>query len=129
MPSAVEDFADRVRDLLVLARDQTRRLFHHRNRRSEPPKDLRELEADVASANDDEAPRQDVELKQRRVGQRPHLIATRKIGDCRPPANVDEEALGLEDVVAYPDRRGRKEARLTLDERAVRHAPKPAGQV
>ena len=80
----LEDVADRVRDVLVLARDQPRPLFHDRHRRSEPAKHLRELEADVAAADDDEVPRQGVELKQRRVGQRPHLIATRKIGHCSP---------------------------------------------
>ncbi len=74
----LQDFADRIRDLLVLARHEPRRLFHHRDFRSQAPKHLRELEADVASANDDKAPGQGVEFKQRRVGQRPHLIATRE---------------------------------------------------
>ena len=87
-----------------------------------PPKNLRELEADIASANDDKAPGQGVEFKQRRVGQRPHLIATRKIGNDRPAADIDEEALGLEHVVADLDCRGRKEARVASDERAIRHA-------
>ena len=51
----LEDFADRVRDVFVLAGNQTRHLLHHRDRRPEAPENLRELEADVASANDDEA--------------------------------------------------------------------------
>ena len=87
----LEDFADRVRDFLVLARNEPRRLFHHRDFGSQPPKHLRELKADVASANDNKAPGQGVEFKQRRVGQRPHLIATRKVGIDRPAADVDEE--------------------------------------
>ena len=77
-------------------RNQPRRLFHHRDRRSQASKDLRELEADIASADHDKAARQHVEVKQRRVGQRPHLIATGKIWHDRPAADVDEEALGLE---------------------------------
>ena len=118
----LEDFADRVRDFLVLARHEPRRLFHHRDFRSEAPKDLRELKADVASADDDKTPGQGVEFKQSRVGQRPHLIATRKVGNDRPAADVDEEAFGLEHVVADLDRRGRKEAGVASDDRAIRHA-------
>ena len=65
----LEDFADRVRDLFVLARNEPRRLFHHRDVRAQPPKHLRELEPNVASANDDEATGQGVEFKQCRVGE------------------------------------------------------------
>ena len=96
----LQDFADRIRDFLVLARNKPRRLFHHRDFRSQPSKNLRELEPDIASANDDKALGQGVEFKQRRVGQRPHLIATRKVGKNRPAADIDEEAFGLEHVVA-----------------------------
>ena len=121
----LQDFADRIRDFLVLPRNEPRRHLHHRDLCSQSPKNLRELEADIAPANDDKALGQDVEFKQRRVGQRPHLIATRKVGKHRPAADVDEEAFRLEHVVADGDRRGREEARVASDDRAVRHALQP----
>src|SRR5271157_2723707 len=50
-----ERFADRIRNGLVLARNQARHLLHHRDRGAETPENLGELEADIASSNDDEA--------------------------------------------------------------------------
>ena len=123
----LEDFADRIRDLLILARHEPFPLFHHRHFRSEAPKGLRELKANVTSANDDEALGQDVEFKQRRVGQRLNLIATGKVGDHRSAADIDEETLGLEHVVANGERRRGEEAGMASDDRAILHAFQPVG--
>jgi len=49
-----EDFADRVRHVLILAATQARRLLDHGDLGAEAPEHLRELEADIASADDDE---------------------------------------------------------------------------
>ena len=97
--------------------------------RAEAAEYLRELEPDIASSDDDEARGQGVEFEQRRVGQRPHLIATREVGRDGAAADVDEEAVGFEHVVADPDRRRRQEARMTLEEGAVRHALEPGLEV
>ena len=120
-----ERLADRVRHALVLTGNQAPHLFHNGDFGAEAAEYLRELEADIASADDDQSRGQGVELEQRRVGQRPHLIPARKVGQDGAAANVDEEAVGFEHVVADPDRRRRQEARMTLKEGAVRHALEP----
>ena len=54
MPSAFEDVGDRGRDVLVLARDQARRHLDDRDLAAEAAEHLREFEADVAAADDDQ---------------------------------------------------------------------------
>ena len=106
----------------VLAGDKPRRLFNHRDFRAQPSKHLRELEPDVASAHDDEALRQGVEFEQRRVGESLDLVDPGEVWLHGATTNIDEEAFRLEHVVANGDRRGREEARVASDDRAIRHA-------
>ena len=54
----LEDLAHRLRDVLVFAADQPRRLLDDRHLGAEAAVHLRELEADVAAADDDQMPRQ-----------------------------------------------------------------------
>ena len=80
----------------------------------------------IASPNDDEARAQCVEFKQSCVGQRPYLIDAGEFGDGRAAADIDEETIGLEHIVADTDAGRRQEVGLTHDEGAVRHAAQPA---
>src|SRR5438270_870495 len=50
---ALKDLADRLRDVLILAADETRCHFDDRHPGAEPPVYLREFEADIAAADDD----------------------------------------------------------------------------
>ena len=114
---------------MILAGDEARHLLHHRHRGAEAPEYLRELESDIASSNDDEALRQGVQFEQRRVVERPDLIAAGEIGRLGAAADVDEEAFGLERVVADPECGWRQEARLAFDDGATGKAAEPGLEV
>ena len=58
---AFQDASDFEGDILVLARDQARRHLDDGHLGAKPPIHLRELEADIASAHDDEMPGHGVE--------------------------------------------------------------------
>ena len=77
MPSASRMLADRLGDVLVLAPDQPRRHLDDRHLGAEAPIHLREFEADVAAADDDEMPRHAVEREHRRVGEIRHVARRR----------------------------------------------------
>jgi hypothetical protein len=65
--------ADRTRDLRILARDQRRRPLDNRHLGADAAVHLRELEPDVAAADDDQVPRHAAEFQYRRAGEVRHL--------------------------------------------------------
>ncbi len=95
---------DRDRDILVLAADEARPLLDDRHRRAEASVHLRELEADVAAADDDEvasaawSSASIVVLV--RKGTRSHAG---HVGHDRAAADVDEDARRRELLVADAD--------------------------
>ena len=119
----LQDRLDRVRHLGVLAGDQARRLFDHRDLGAEPAEDLGELEPDIAAADDHEMARQAIEFEQRRVGQRADLIDAREVRDHGAAADIDEDLAGLEGVASDLDRVGRDEPRVSRGSRCSFSCP------
>jgi len=78
-------------DVVVLARQQLGGALHDRHLRAEAPVHLRELEADVAAADHDQVPRHEVDLHDRLVGQKGHLVQARHLRHQRPAAYVEED--------------------------------------
>jgi hypothetical protein len=79
---------------------------------AEPAVHLRELEPDVAAAHDDEVPRQEVDVHDRAVRPVADRVETPHRGGGRATADVHEDPIGLEEVVADTHRSGRLEARM-----------------
>ena len=95
-PFGFEDFANRVGHLVVLAADEMRAHLDHGDLAAEAAIHLRELEPDVAAADDDEMARQDVDVHHRYVVE---IGYVRDTGDRRhggAPADVDEDLRRLE---------------------------------
>ena len=72
-------------------RDQPRRLLDDGDLGAEAPEHLRELEADVAAADDDEMPGHAIERQHRGVGEKRHVVNAGHVGNERATADVDED--------------------------------------
>jgi hypothetical protein len=72
----LDDLTDRLRYVLVLARDEPLLHLDDRHRGAEPPVHLREFEPDIAAADDDQMLGKPVESEQRGIGQIRHLVHT-----------------------------------------------------
>jgi len=75
-----------------LARQQARRALHHRHLGAEAPHDLRELQADVAAADDHQVLGHPVQFHDRHVVERRHAVDAGQLGPYRSPADVQEDA-------------------------------------
>ena len=95
-PFALENLAHLCGHFFIFARDQAVGVFEHCDFGPETPVHLRELEADVAAADDDQVRRQEVDRHHRRVGQHRHAVQPRPIGQRRAPADVDENLRRLQ---------------------------------
>ena len=99
--------ADLGRDVVVLARQQLRRALDHRDLRAEAPVHLRELQADVAAADDHQVLGHAVhgpsscELVRNGTSFTPGMS-----GHRRPAADVEEHLVGLERAAVHAQRRG-----------------------
>ena len=102
----LQDAADGLGDVRVLAADQARALLDHGDGGAEAVESLGELEADVAAADHDEVAGQRVEGEDRFVVERRHVVHPRQVGARRAGADVQEDARGRKLAVAYPERRG-----------------------
>ena len=100
----LEDVPDGRRDVLVLARGQPRTLLDDGDLGAEAPVHLRELQRDVAAADDDEMLGHGVEFEDADVGQVVDVGQPRHVGHHGPPADVEEDPVGLEDPVIDPQR-------------------------
>src|SRR6185436_9159340 len=114
-PLGLEDLADRLRHVLVLARDEARRHLDDRHARAEAPEHLGELEADVAPADHDQVLRHEVDVHQRLVGEVGDFVDPFQLRHQRPAADVEEDFFGLKDVPVDLNRGSVLEARMTLD--------------
>ena len=109
---ALEDRLHLARDLAVLARDQAVAVLDHRDARAEAAVHLRELEADVAAAGDDQVLGQRVDRHHRDVGQDRHVGDAVPGRQHRPAADVDEDLRRLEPSRRRPrPRSARRSAR------------------
>ena len=125
---ALEDRLHLARDLAVLAGDQPVAVFDHRHARAEAPVHLRELEADVAAAGDDQVLGQGVERHHRGVGQHRHVGEPVPVRQHRAAADVDEDLRRLERLAADLDRVRAGEARVAPEHAQVRRAGEPFAQ-
>src|SRR3954453_9726252 len=119
----LEDFPDRLRHVLVLARDQPRRHLDDRHARAEAAVHLAELEADVAAADDDEVLRHEVDVHERLVGEVGHLVDALILRHERPPADIQKDFVRFEVIVLHLDRLRPRETGMTLE---ARRALQPA---
>ena len=83
----LEELGHGAGDVLVLARDQARCQLDHRHLTSEAAIDLREFEADVTAAQDDEMRGEKIDVHHRAVGEVRHLVEAGDRRDRRPPAH------------------------------------------
>ena len=80
---------------------------------AEAAEHLRELEPDVAAADDHEMRRDEVEIHHRDVRQIGHRIEPRHLRDQRPAADVDEDLVRAQHLPSRPGSRyGRRSARV-----------------
>ena len=124
-PFGHEDSAHRLRDVLVFAPDQPRRLLDDRDLGTKSAVHLRELEADVAATDDDQMARQPIERDHARVGEERHVLDARHVRHECPPADVEEDPRRAEQLIADADGRRALEARVPPQQRAAFHAEEP----
>src|SRR5687767_5970930 len=92
----LDDLADRGRNVFVLAADEPRPHFDNRHLGAETAKHLAEFEADVASADDDQVLRQEVDRHHRAVREEIDRADPGHVGNERAAADIDEDLLGAE---------------------------------
>lgn len=86
----VEDAGDPSGDILVLARDDTRRHLDHRHLAAKAAVDLGELEPDVTAADHDEVRRKELDVQQGAVREVFDLVEAWDVRHSCPSADVDE---------------------------------------
>jgi hypothetical protein len=93
---AFEHRLDRRRDFRILARDDARRHLDHGDAAAEAPVHLRELEADVAAADDDQVLRQKIDVHHPGAREKRHFSDAFPLGYRRTAARIDEDFRGFE---------------------------------
>src|SRR5262249_50354457 len=111
----LEDIRDGARDILVLASDEIRRKLDHRDVTSESAIGLRELESDIAPAENDEVGRQKIYLHHRAVGQVGDLVQPTDRRHDRPAAHIDKNLIGGETFTVDLYRLGPDETTMALE--------------
>jgi hypothetical protein len=99
-----QERADRFADLGVFASDKPRALFDDRHLCAKATVDLRELQPDIAAADDHKAVGQRVGRKQRTIGQIGDVRKAGQLGYQRAVADINKYSLGLDELVAHADR-------------------------
>ncbi len=121
----LQDLLDGGRDILVLAGRQPRPLLDDRHVSAEPAVHLRELQCDVAAADDDQMLWHSVEFEDADIRHVVDVGEPRHIGRHRPAADVEEDLVRLEYAVVHADGVRAFEAGMAADERAPVHAVEP----
>ena len=122
---ALENLLHGLRHVLVFAADHAIGHLHDRDLAAEPPERLAELEPDVAAADHDQVLGQQVEVEDRGVGEVVDGVEARHRRDQRAAADVDEDPIGREPIVADADFVRADEARVALIDGAVREPAQP----
>ena len=120
-----QNLAHRLRHVFIFTGDQARAFLHDRHARAEAPIHLAELQPHVAATDHDQVLGQEVHVHHGGVGQVGHLIQPRHRGNQRAPANVDEDALGLQQIVADTHGLHALKASMPLEDSAVLKAADP----
>ena len=101
---ALENVPDRVGNILVLARDQTRAFFNHGHLGAETAEHLCEFEPDIAAADHYEVARHLIERDHVGVVEHLDIVDAGHIGSRGPAADIDEDLRRREHVAADLDR-------------------------
>src|SRR6202022_3495943 len=121
----LQDRLDGVRDIVVLAGCQPRPFLDDRHPGAEAPVHLGELERDVATANDDEMFGHSVEFEDRDVSEELDILQAGNVGHHRAATDIEEDPLGLQDVVPDPQRVRILESGVPANDRATVHPVQP----
>ena len=116
---------NRLGNVGVLAADDARAGLDHGHAGAEAPVDLRELQADVAAADDDQVGRHMVQMHDALVVERGHALNARQVGPAGAAAGVDENAWRLQHPAADIHLVRRAEGRMPLDHADVWRAVEP----
>ena len=129
-PFPLQDGADLGDDVVVLARQQLGEFLDDGDLRAEAPVHLREFQADVAAADDDQVLRHLVHVHHLGIGEVGHVLDARNVGHHRAAADVDEDPVRLQACASRStSMRARPgEARLAPQQRDVLHAGDPGRQ-
>ena len=120
-PSRISRIA--VGDVLVLAADQARALLDHRHLGAEAAEHLRELEPDVAAADDDQVAGQRVEREHRAVGEVGDVVRRPgRSGTAARPPTLMKMRVGGERSSPTLTVRGPVEAGVAAEHGAALHA-------
>src|SRR5580698_2301177 len=122
----LQDVLDSGRNILILMLSQVRRSLDNGDFTPKPPVHLREFQADVAAAYDDQVTRKEVDVHDGAIGEEWNLFDTRHLGHHRAAAYVDEYPIRREPLRADAYLLGGLEAALTLVHGAVCHTSQPA---
>jgi hypothetical protein len=113
-----EDLPDRLRDVLVLAGDEPRRLLDDGHLRPEAPVHLAELEADVGATDDNQVFGHPIQAEDGGVGEVGHVADAGHVRHYGTTSHIDEDARRLEDLAARAESVRPLEAGVLLDDRA-----------
>ena len=122
---ALEDAAHLLRHVVVLAPDETRPLLDDRHFSAKSPIHLRELEADVAPADDDQMLRYLIERQDGGVRQERHVADARHLGHQRAASDVDEDARRRQLLLIDANDIPGFESSMSFEDRAAVHVPQP----
>ena len=115
----LEDLLDGGRNVLVLTGCQPRPLLDDGDLGTEAPVHLGELERDVAAADDDEMFRQRVQVEDSDVGHVVDVGEPRHVRHHGPAADVEEDLVGLQNLVVDADGVRIGETGMAADQRAA----------
>ena len=96
---ALQNIRDRFGYILVLAGNQAGGHFDDRDLAAEPAIDLCEFEPNIAAADHDQVPRQDIELENRAIGEIVDLVEPRHVRNESASADIDEYLLRLQCLI------------------------------
>src|SRR5260370_33621207 len=108
--------------MVILARYEAWSDLHDGDLAAEAGIHLSELESDVAAAQHQQMPRQEIEVHHGAVGEIVDLVQTRDLRHRRPAAHIYEDPVGGQDLRADLDLARRHEARMALVDAAILEA-------
>ena len=103
------------RSRAIFSAYQARAQLHDADPAAKAPVDLRELQAYVAAADDQQMFGQNVQIHDARIGQVINVGKSIHGGHAGPPADVDEKLLGLQQLAIHPHRMAALKAGVPLD--------------
>ncbi len=124
-PFRLHDFAHSLGNIFVFPPNQARSHLYDRDFAPEAAIDLRELQSNITSADDDEMLGQEIDVHHRRVFEKWDVMNPRHLGNRSAPANVDKDLVGLKNFIVDRDRVGRLKTGMAMDDRTILHSSQP----